>query len=289
MRSETQIITLINSISENDNRIRAVIINGSRTNSKIEKDEFQDFDIIFLVEELESFRNAPRWIDIFGERIILQMPNSLQIDEVVSETNENNITYLMLFKDFNRIDLKLIEVKNRNDYQDSLNKVLLDKDNLFQQTLKPNDRDYWVKKPTQKEFSDCCNEFWWVITYVIKGLARNEPLYAKEMFENPVRKMLMKMLAWYVGAEIGFTVNVGKSNRFLKKYVNSTIWTRILNTYPNAEKISIWNSLIEMTNLFHKISLEVANKIDLNYNTKEAQNVKTYIKDMKIKVFITTS
>jgi hypothetical protein len=32
-----------------------------------------------------------------------------------------------------------------------------------------NDMDYHVEKPTEKMFTDCCNEFWWVSTNVAKG------------------------------------------------------------------------------------------------------------------------
>ncbi len=280
MRTEEEVLNTILSVAQADNRIRAVIINGSRTNKKVIKDDFQDFDIIYLVENLESFKDNPNWIDVFGERIILQMPNSMKIckDDVLSE---EEICYLMLFKDLNRIDLNLVKVENKADCKDSLNKVLLDKDNLLSHIVEPNDSDYLVRKPSQKEFMDCCNEFWWVVPYVVKGLAREEVLYAKEMLEIPIRNMFMKMLAWSVGAEHRFTINVGKSNRFLKQYVSESFWNRILNTYPDAKKINIWDSLMEMVNLFDEIARKLADKINLNYNELEAENVKKYLDKMK--------
>lgn len=205
------------------------------------------------------------------------MPNSMKIDEYDLESRKDEITYLMLFKDFNRIDLKLVELKNRANYKDSLNKILLDKDNLFEQMPEPSDEDYLIKKPSQKELIDCCNEFWWVSTYVIKGLARDEPLYAKDMFEGPVRNMFMKMLAWSIGTETEFSINLGKSNRFLKKYVSNEMWTRILKTYPDASIANIWNSLIDMIDIFHELGLKVGDKMGLAYNIIEAKNVKEYI------------
>ncbi|MFK7937269.1 MAG: aminoglycoside 6-adenylyltransferase [Saprospiraceae bacterium] len=283
MRSEEQIITTIISVAKKDERIRAVILNGSRTNKNVVKDDFQDFDIIYLVKELSSFENSPNWIDVFGERIILQLPNSMIIDDIPVESGEE-ITYLMLFKDFNRIDLNLIKVENQKDCNDSLNKILLDKDNLFDQIVEPTDEDYLVKQPSQKEFHDCCNEFWWVSTYVVKGLARNELLYAKEMLEEPVRKMFMKMIAWYAVGEKGFSINIGKSNRFLKKHVNLSLWNSILKTYPNAEKVNIWNSLKEMAALFYEISPEVARKTGLTYDRVEAENVRKYLQQMEERI-----
>ena len=48
-------LDLILSVAKNDERIRAVILNGSRVNDKIPKDDLQDFDVVFLVKELDSF------------------------------------------------------------------------------------------------------------------------------------------------------------------------------------------------------------------------------------------
>lgn len=78
-RSEQEIYDLIRSIAEQHKRIRTVLLNGSRANTKIDKDGFQDFDIVFFVKDLAYFRNNPNWIDVFGERIILQKPNTMEV------------------------------------------------------------------------------------------------------------------------------------------------------------------------------------------------------------------
>ena len=284
MRTEKQIISLIFSIAKSDERIRAVILNGSRTNKNLVKDEFQDFDLIYVVNELESFKIEANWIDIFGKRIILQKPNSMKLDGPASKIREDEIVYLMLFEDLNRIDLTLIEVKNKSKCKDSLNKILLDKDGLFETNQEPTDRDYWIIKPTQKEFTDCCNEFWWVSTYVVKGLAREELIYAKEMLENPVRQMFMKMLSWNIAFDFGFKINLGKFNKFLKQHIDIDLWTQILKTYPDLNKVNIWESLLLMSELFDKVSKELSEKLELNYNIEEANNLKKYLQKMELRI-----
>ena len=62
------------------------------------------------------------------------------------------------------------------------------------------------------------------------------------------------------------------------------MWSRILKTYPDASINNIWKSLIEMTNMFHEIGLDVANKLGLNYNKFEAENVKKYIQNMEKRI-----
>ena len=104
MRNEEEIIALILNIAKNDERIRAVLLNGSRANPNIKKDRFQDFDIIYVVTEIETFLNDHDWINIFGERLILQMPKEMVIGD---KGDDPSFQYLMLFEDGNRIDLTL--------------------------------------------------------------------------------------------------------------------------------------------------------------------------------------
>ena len=42
-------------IAREDERIKAVYMNGSRTNRNVPKDIFQDYDIVFVVSEIKSF------------------------------------------------------------------------------------------------------------------------------------------------------------------------------------------------------------------------------------------
>lgn len=168
MRSEEEVIALILHVANQDDRIRAVLLTGSKANPAAIKDIFQDFDIIYIVTQLESFVKNRYWIDIFGERLILQLPEEM----IVGDKDNTSFHYLMLFKDGNRIDLTLFPLdKLRTEFKrDSLTTLLLDKDNLFETLPPPGDTDYLIKLPTEKEFMDCCNEFWWVSTYVGKGL-----------------------------------------------------------------------------------------------------------------------
>ncbi|WP_235298202.1 aminoglycoside 6-adenylyltransferase [Portibacter marinus] len=281
MRSEKQIFALIKAVAQADQRIRAVILNGSRANNRITPDRFQDYDITFVVKDLDSFRAEPDWIDVFGQRIIMQMPNSMKLDEEDRSEEQNSMVYLMLFEDHNRIDLTLIPVDDMEEYSDSLTKVLLDKDAFFDSSIEATEKDYWVRRPTEKDFLDCCNEFWWVSTYVIKGLMRREVYYAKDMLEGPVRKMFSRMLKWYAGAKYDFEINVGKSNRFLKKYIDHDTYRKVLKTYPDAEVESIWSSIEVMMDLFNQLSAEIADRLGFSYLAEEGKNVKDYFEHQK--------
>ncbi|MES1225430.1 MAG: aminoglycoside 6-adenylyltransferase, partial [Bacteroidota bacterium] len=163
----------------------------------------------------------------------------------------------------------------------SLTVVLLDKDNLFSSLPPAGDADSIISVPGEKEFLDCCNEFWWVSTYVAKGLWRKEITYAKFMMESPVRDMFMQMLEWYVGVKTDFSVSFGKNGKYLVKYIEPMLWRRILVTYPDSAIENIWASLFLMTDIFSEIAQMIALKLIFNYNSTEAENVKDYLHEIK--------
>jgi len=198
------------------------------------------------------------------------------------EKDDNAFHYLMLFKDGNRIDLTLFPAeKLKTEFtQDSLAVLLLDKDFLFENLPPQSDKDYLIKRPSEKEFTDCCNEFWWVSTYVAKGLIRNQIIYSKEIFETHVRSMFLKIIEWYIGIETNFSVSFGLHGKFMKEHIHATLYNKILSTYPDHKAENIWNSLFIMTELFSELANNIAASLHFKYNTEEELNVKKYLKEI---------
>ena len=149
MRSADEIKKLIIDKATTDVRIRAVLLNGSRANHKVLTDKYQDFDVVFLVNDFDSFISDHNWVNVFGEKIIQQLPEEMSFGEEQDDKEDKYaFHYLMLFKDGNRIDLTLFSLdKIETDFLfDSLTIVWLDKNNVFSNIGKPNDKDYLIKK-----------------------------------------------------------------------------------------------------------------------------------------------
>lgn len=276
MRSEKEMLELILSIARDDERVRAVILNGSRANPNAPCDRFQDFDVVYLVTDVQSFKNNPGWIDVFGERMILQLP-----DDMEGEPIRTGYAYLMQFMDGNRIDLTLEPVEGYpGSHQDSLSILLLDKDDRLPPFPEANEYDYLPKAPSLKQYMECCNEFWWVSPYVAKGLWRSEITYAMAMMEI-VRNQLLKMLTWQIGLETGFKVNPGKEGKYFKKYLAADLWQDLLKTYPRAEVDEIWEALFSVGRLFRKTGRQVGLKTGFNYPVEFDDKVSPYLERIR--------
>ncbi|MEM7104913.1 MAG: aminoglycoside 6-adenylyltransferase [Bacteroidota bacterium] len=279
IRSAEAIKQLILGKANTDNRIRAVLLNGSRANDNIKPDRYQDFDLVFIVNELETFTADHSWTDCFGEIALWQLPGEMTLDD---ESHPDSFTYLMVFSDWHRIDLTLFP-KNKlaeSFEYDSLTKVWLDKDNLFNDIPRAGDSDYLIRKPSEKEFLDICNEFWWVSPYVAKAIMREEIIHAKEIMDIPVRKMFNRLIEIYVGVETNFSVSAGKGLKFIQKYIQTSEYEKILQTYPNQKSGEIIRGQKMMMDLFSRFAKTIAHSLNYPYNLKEESNAINYFDAM---------
>jgi len=281
MRSSEEIKRLIIDVAKSDDRVRAILLNGSRANDKISPDKYQDFDIVYIVNDIESFISNKTWTSVFGEKLIWQLPDEMLVGKKGPEKGEK-FALLMLFTDGNRIDLTLLPKNEiRPNYKaDSLTIVWLDKDNMFSDTGLPDDSDYLVKQPTEKEFLDTCNEFWWVCTYVAKGLARNEIIYSRDVLETVVRPMFMSVISWHIGMATNFSVSVGKSGKFINRFLPPNLYKRILQTYSDHTLKNNWKSLFLMTEIFGQLARAVSGQLKFTYMITEEENVVTYLNQL---------
>lgn len=284
MKTEKEMMELILKVAEDDERILAVYLNGSRANPNITKDIFQDYDIVYVVDETISFINDENWIDIFGQRLYMQLPEKLDNELGLDVNLEQCYGYLIQFADGSRLDLRLMNLDYAREQimNDKLTVILRDKDNLLPAIPSSSDIDYWVKRPTETQFRACCNEFWWCLNNVAKGMWREEILYVMDMLDSVIRVELKKMLTWYAGIKTGFSVSVGKSGKFLDKYLSQDLWDRFLKTYPTANINSMCEAIFIMCSLFDEVAEIASEEFEFNYDKTEAMNSIMFLNNAKI-------
>ena len=279
MRNEKEMNKLILDIARNDDRIRAVIMNGSRANPNASPDIFQDYDIVYVVTEVDCFKNDSEWIDQFGEMMIMQRPDDMQDPP---PDDKDSYAFLMQFADGNRIDLTLFPAAKLDEmWRDSLSILLLDKDGMIEPFPPPSEKDYLPKPPTEKEYADCCNEFWWVSTYIAKGLWREEIIYAKSMQDQYVRPMMMKMLDWYIGIKTEFSCNPGKLGKHFRQYLEPELWEMVQSSYADANYARTWDALQEMCRLFQITSRFVAEHSSFEYPIDDDLKVSAHLEHVR--------
>ena len=249
-------------------QVNAVAMSGSRTNPNAPKDEFQDYDLVYVVDDIDNLTSDLSWLDQFGKRILEQ--------EV---TLGHRRLYLMLFEDGNRIDLTLCSKDHINEWVDSEAgfTVLKDEKGLFEAYL-PNPKRYWTAPPSEEEFTASCNEFWWVSAYVVKGICRNQLIYATDHLYGICQQELLKILAWQVASDRG-VVDIGKNYKYLFNYLpaeKEKEFSALLD-FSSLDKIT--QSLFATIQLFHQEAQYLAQKMGFKYEKEVAEKMIEYAKE----------
>ena len=272
MRTEVEMLNLILQTSKTL-QVKAVAMSGSRTNQKVQIDEFQDYDVVYLVENFEELISDLSWLDQFGKPVIEQ--------EV---TLGHRRLYLMLFEDGNRIDLTLCPQEHMQEWVDSEAgfTVLEDKKGLFE-SYSPNPQRYWRSPATETDFKNSCNEFWWVSAYVVKGIHRNHLVYATDHLYGICQQELLKLLAWQVAADKG-TVDVGKNYKYLFQYLPAEKEKDFSNLLDFSSLEKITQTLFATMQLFHQEAHSLAHKMGFDYDKEVAEKMIEYAEE-RVKKF----
>src|SRR4030042_1602659 len=94
MRSESVVLDLIINTARDDDRVRAVILNGSPLNPGSPRGIFPDFAIVYVVTEVVPFIGDAHWIARFGDVMIMQMPDDMHGPP---PDKNNGYAYMMQF------------------------------------------------------------------------------------------------------------------------------------------------------------------------------------------------
>jgi len=280
MRTEKEMFdTILNAAKEND-RIRAVYMEGSRTNPNATKDKYMDYDIVYVVTEIEWFIENKNWLSVFGELAMIQEPDTNSVAEGENLDISKSFGWLMLFKDGNRIDLHINTLTENycEEYKnDKSLMTLLDKDNILPQIPPPSDVDYYIKKPTEGQYISATNNFWWCLQNVAKGIARDHLTYAMNMYVQVVHENLESMVNWYIGIHNDFSVNVGMWGKYFKKYLPENLYAIYVKTYSDANYENLWNAVFAACELFRIIAPIVGDELGYEYNKQEDENMTEYL------------
>jgi len=266
-RSQEQMLRLILQTAKSL-QIDAVALSGSRTDTKAPKDEFQDYDVVYVVDDLDTLIRDLAWLHHFGTRNIEQH-NILG----------NRRLYLMLFEDGNRIDLTLCPKEHIQEWVDSEAgfTVLVDEKSLFE-SYSPSPQRFWISPASETDFEKTCNEFWWVSAYVVKGICRKQIIYATDHLYSICQQELLKVLAWQVARDRE-VVDIGKNYKYLFNYLPAEKEKEFSNLLDFSSLEKITQSLFATMQLFHQEAQYLAQKMGFKYKKEVAEKMIEYAKE----------
>ncbi|WP_227394716.1 aminoglycoside 6-adenylyltransferase [Jeotgalibacillus aurantiacus] len=274
MVNEQEFFRVLLPFAQKEPAIEGVLLTSSRANPHAFRDEWTDFDIELFVNDFTLFQTDD-WLNTFGElaAAVPKMP----------EKSEEHMTRLTLFQDGTKVDFQILHVSTSKKLNplpleyDVGYRILLDKTGVFKNMPHPTHQAYRIQPPTEVEFAETVNSFWWDTSYISKSLRRDELFFAKFISESALRlNFFQPLIEWRIGSKHDWNVNPNKMGRWFKRYLSKEDWEWIERTYAGPDLEDNWRALFHMMDVYHDWATELATELGYPYDLQTEQNMRAY-------------
>lgn len=255
----------------NHNEVRAILLTGSHANPNKQVDQFSDYDVVLIVQDIYPFHQNKQWIADFGEALVTYWDPLEKLEDYNFQQVRNVIHYRDgLHIDFTVWSVELMqEVISRqilpNDFDDGYIQ-LLDKDGITQHLPAPTYSIFIPTKPSEATYQKNVEDFFSDVPYVAKCLWRDELLPAKWCLDFDMKHVfLLQMLEWWIAIQTHYAVTTGILGRGMKHHLPTSLWQQLEATYVGADIEDNWQAFFATIELFRKIAVEVGTSLGYNY------------------------
>jgi len=267
--------------------IRAMLLTSTRAVPDAAVDLLSDYDVILIVDDIRPFFEDRRWLEDFGEVLVVYWDPIYRDPEHGIEKTANVTQYADGLKiDFTLWPVELLQKIVRapalNAELDAGYRVLLDKDNLTHEMKPPTYQAYIPVRPTNEVYQLLINDFFTDAPYMAKCLLRGELLPAEWCLDYDMKHVhLRPMLEWRMGVEHNWSLPTGSLGKGLKKRLPPEIWSELEETYTGAGTQDHWEALFRTMNLFRRVAREVGESLGYEYPLELDQRVTDFVRKMQ--------
>jgi aminoglycoside 6-adenylyltransferase len=255
--------------------IRIAIVVGSQARSDAPADKWSDLDIIIFSTDPSILIDSEDWVGEFGTPLItfieptaggdgkerrVLYDNGLDVDfavdpiQYILDTNKHGMTRELAQELANMIGRGI--------------RVLVDKDKLmdkfiteFQQHKLPP-----PSHPTQHEYLERVNDFWYHTVWAAKKLRRGELWEGKACVDSFMKgRCLLPLIEWHARLTQGKEHDTWFRGRFIERWADPRIMADLRSAFAHYDEEDVWQALANTMQLFRWIAREVAEKLDYTY------------------------
>lgn len=272
-----EIITLFVNWGKAQDTIHSAIIIGSRARTDIPADEWSDLDIILLTDTPDLFTRSEDWLNQISPYSITFLEktavgDSLERRVMFDPHLDVDFVILTLEQFSSMLQLKEIQQVFQKGY-----KVLFDKTDITTVIKVPGDVLPITQMPTQQQYDNLVQDFWYHIVWVSKKLLRGEIWVALECLDSNLKNLLRTMAEWHAVSVLNHAP--WHNGRFIEKWADPRLvnyFTKIFATYDSN---SIIHSMKETMDIFRLLAIEVSEVLDFPYPEQANQAAVSFVEN----------
>lgn len=255
----TDLDKLIKLASDNKNII-AIGTEGASNDSTQISDEWTDLDVTLFVRE-PAREDGWWWLQQLGEPTIVQF---IETQDLFGPHSGRWFSWLTRYTGTRRIDFKMTSVQAEAAYlsNDTLNTIVWRQNKGRVPPRKTNAQSHFIPLPDQDSFQEHVREFYWCAGNVVKGLARQNLVYANEQFNRYVRPELLTLLEMRATMQQNGRFDAGVTGKFIEQTLSAVEKTQLAATYQQTSLPETKASLRKVLQLYRGVSEQISG----NYN-----------------------
>jgi aminoglycoside 6-adenylyltransferase len=268
--------------NEEDN-IRAAVVIGSRARTDHPADEWGDLDLCIFVNDPQPYLQNTAWLEQVGV-------SWLTFLEPTSDGRSWERRALFeggLDVDFAFIPMAMAQGMSSQgvppDVMDIFRRgyrILLDKDGLEGFLRQERAHSLAYQPPSQQDFLEVVNDFWYHTVWTTKHLRRGELWWAKSCCDGYLKYRLQVMLEWHAHARGGPDTDTWMRGRFLEEWADPRAVASLRQTFAHYDAEDTWRALLATMDLFRWLSLETAEKWSFAYPNFGAERAAELVQKM---------
>jgi aminoglycoside 6-adenylyltransferase len=267
--------------------IRAIIVIGSQARDDRPADEWADLDVIVVTTDPERYLSKTDWLENVGhpwitflektgtgderERRVL-FEGGLDVDFAIipKKRVQQLVQLLRIRKRLPRL-LRLIPeekvqqitqgIAGFSDVARRGMRVLLDKDEIASHLKQVTAETTAPRPPTENEFLEAINDFWYHAVWTAKKLRRGELWVAKSCCDIYMKRLLLRMIEWHTRATHGWDHDTWHSGRFLEQWADARVVEGLRVSFARYDRDDVRRALLETMNLFRWLAVETAGQL----------------------------
>ncbi|MBI9046656.1 MAG: aminoglycoside 6-adenylyltransferase [Anaerolineaceae bacterium] len=266
--------------AQTEDNIRAAIIIGSRARFDHPADDWSDLDIVIFAQEPEIYLNNSKWLSTFG---------SPWLSFVEPTRDQKYMELRALFADGLDVDfvpqpVSLLEDMFKNgfsrDFVEIINRgirFLVDKDGFSSQLQKSRIPLLKYKTPTQEEFHNLINNFWYYAVWTAKRLRREELWRAISACDNTMKKLLWTMMEWHALIPREDEGSHSFQGQFVERWADPRALKVLPEIFAHYDLEDIWKALFSTMELFNWMEHETARYLEYSLPDNGEKHTIDYI------------
>lgn len=159
-------------------------------------------------------------------------------------------------------------------------RVLVDKDGFVEQLEQatiavPKDSP---SPPSAEEFQQNADGFWVDPPRVVANLRRGN-LAGAMAGSRPIKKQLLKMVAWHARAKHGWENDgTGYRLKWIERWADPYVLEALPRIYARYDADDMWRALFETMNMYHRLTAETAGLLGYDCELDTALHVSKWVK-----------